>query len=856
MKVITRILIASAAVIAAVSCARIDEPSSPSAPASSVVLGAEVTAVLPLNVSGTVSFSSGEFSGTRAPQAADGMDETVVSNVWVFQFGSASSDDERKLVCPPYYIDEDAIAEARADWEDKGRITRYPHIPIPLIESAAGEVHLIAFIANVGDYSWGMSSVTGEENSYRDLKSIYQTVFSEDVTYGGSDMNLIMSGSVKSRVVPEVVLDQTPNTDNDQEGVALTRSLARVQLDLSVDPATDIRVISVQMRNVSNRVDMFDALKAADSDPYPVAVAGSDYTSIYPAVPSLIDYDKIEDTTDGLVNPGDAARTFTWYVPRNTRGQSASPSSHTKNSFAPIGATYIEIVAVDRADNDAGLIYRVYPGANDINDHTLIPNHEYRVGLTIDGDGSDPLNDSRIERYGRVRFDGNNNSFILNPPMYEAIGARTFEVPITQVNRYWRPAWPGYGGLGHDAIGPNDRWQVDLLWQDASDMVRATSDTPTRIWLSKSTGIGDETFDITVPYGARHGNFVVALRKIDTVIGTADGQDVLWSWHFWVTDYNPDEGLNSPIHGHQFAYSVSGGQIERYGGTQWGYSGTASDNWNNYTYTVTEPTTAAPYAKSFMMDRPIGSIDRQSFRMQHQWGRKDPTPQNITLYNINGTALSGAAPADFPQQKWVGSNANQTIPPTDVKITYSVTNPLVFYGGGGGVYAGFDWGRMNDDTSIWYDILLNKNDSNAENLANQTGRWGKSIFDPCPPGWKVPPVNTMQDFVQYKTFNNSDRGLPNGSAPELGITASGLKYWPYLERDGSYPTDGVVFYLNVTRRMGTGGFAGYIINWGSMPSSTVYATGTWYHNGVLYGWESANNYKSKGESGLVRCISM
>lgn len=790
--------------VLAVSCSQFDEMSLPDTNEPNPADGREVAVYFPLTVA---SFEcSGEDGVPLSRASLEEEDEQKISDIWVFQFGEAATDDERQLVCPPYYIDPTTIRDAELDWIGKGRPTLHAHIPIPLIESKNGEVHLVAFAANINskDFNWGMSSVEGQRSTYAELKKQVFLLKSEADSYGGANENLIMSGRVYSVITPDIVLDDMPDDpasggDNDEEGIPLYRSLSRIELELSVDPSVNYKVLSVQLRNIPQRIDIFDDLIARDENLF------VDHSLTYPELPAnLIDYELItnpSDRTAGLLGKGDPARKWVWYIPRNMRGQTQSHTPRTKNTFAPQGATYIEVTAVNLDDNNSGVIYRIYPGLDDVNDHTVLGNHKYNVKLNIDGDDALLYNDSRVEQYEHVRFDGNNNSFILNPPM-DGMGRRYFEIPVTQVNRYWRQMWDGYGQLGENILKSDTDWQVDLLWQDNAGMVRDYLDdskNDSQIWLEKTTGTGgEEVFAVSVPYDATHGNFVMALRakENDVVV-----DKILWSWHLWVTDYNPDEERNHIPDGRKFVYPVTGGQVERLGGTVWGYDtagATASNNWNNYEY---NPSSTAACAKAFMMDRALGALSTtyssSSTRgyLFYQFGRKDPIPTatNNQLFRIDGTAITTTATPGFSAQKWT-DRANAVTGDLAVTMQASVEQPLrmvsiTMWVADVNGYSGTPT-TPEYKGYIWHDPQVKIYNTTTTNYP------GKSIYDPCPPGWRVPGHNTWQDFSHSATtgytLNNS---TSHGRGDGFGYFDRGTRYWPNIGNDeGEHPVEGVIHY--------------------------------------------------------------
>lgn len=842
------------------SCTTLDEPvPMPGGGAP----GEEVTAYLPLKIAPLQHVSDAGIPLTRAPLESEGMDTESISNIWIFQFGAAATDDERLLVSPPYHLDQTAIQDAIDDWTQKGgtAYTAHPHIPVPLIESAPGEVHLVAFAANINskDFNWGMSAVDGQRSTYAELKNNLFLLNGESLSYGSDNKNLLMSGRVYSAITPDIVLDEHPDHpaeggNNNEEGVPMYRSLARIELNLSVDAGVDFNVLSVQLRNIPQRVDIFDALIARDEDLY------TDYSLLYPAMPAeLIHYDTICNTTDkaaGLIGSGENSQ-YVWYMPRNMRGQSYSASPKTKNTFAPQGATYIEVTGANGARNNEGVIYRIYPGLDDVNDHTILGNHVYTVTLNITGDDEELKNDGRVDQYSHVRMDGNNNAFILNPPM-EGMGARVFEIPITQVNRYWRQMWDGYGALGENTLKSDSEWQVDLLWQDDAAMVRAVQDTPTRISLTKTEGRGpdaDGYFSIAVPHGTVHGNFSLALRKKEA---GAVVDNILWSWHFWVTDYNPDQYTSHFVNSRKFVYPVTGGQVERYGGAMWGYDtdkATLSNNWNNYAF---NPATTKPYRQTFMMDRNLGALhtgntsSREKGNITYQWGRKDPFPPVITLYDINGNAIKTTASTGFQAQRWNSSVANGSTSDAKVAMSQSIADPMKYYYSKTG-----NWCSELDGSNTY---AWNDPQTRAGHYSEKIGYEGKSIYDPCPPGWKLPTQLVWEDYRRSDLYGWTVNNGNHNRGDAFGTFQEGIRYWPNVATaDGAYPVDGTIFLpaSGYRRSNGTSSYGHFYKNGteGLCWSATSLSEGTAYSLNYLSS-KTVLSSADKNYACPARCMSI
>lgn len=796
--------LASAIMLLAVSCGEFGEEAATPENKKDFTDGTPVEVEVSLRIANEQSADGSVIPLTRAPLDTD---QDAIHNVWVFQFNGTG--DDATLVCPYFYIDDDTMAAAGG----------VGPVAMPLIDSKGAE-HRLVFIANInGAYNWSLELGAG---TYADLKSRWINLTNEAPTYGAERKNLIMVGTAVTPVNPNVLVDGDDIYTTDVgPGVAMTRSLACVELDLRV-AAAGFRVISVQLKDVSKRFDLFDAQ---------LGITGN-----YPAVATTFDYEAEVDTTDdGLVKTG-GQRWFRWFVPRNTRGTgTGSTSALTKNSYAIKGATFFEILAEDAAGK--GVLFRVYPGANDVDDFNIVPNHKYTLTLNITGNGGPNVVDSRIESYGDVMFTGFSNSFLLNPP--PAGSAREFSIPVSQVNRYWLPAHAGYGGMNSNRIENTDDWTVYLLWQDAQDMVRPVATAGAdHVTITKSTGTGgSDYFTVRVPSGATHGNFTVVIRKDDP-----GDTEILWSWHLWVTDYNPDPRFIA-IRGDQFIYSVPNGQVERYYGIRFGYSSDTSSDAGLTSYNPAVTATAT-LAQSVVMDRYLGAISTANpsagrGALYYQWGRKDPFPGKIDLYDIDGGSLpttAATAPAAFPEQYWTASNANMAsarpLTTQDVQIKDAIRNPMVFYGSN-------TWVGISSTSAGW-------NDPQSTNPAYYNT---KSIYDPCPEGWRLTPTRTMADFKNGVNVNAASRGLGY---------ANGLRYYPYIMENGiDYSATEYAYYpLQGFRASDSGAIS--VSRWGNWwtatPSTTTYGIRYQFDSSVVY-HDSGNAEVNRSVAANVRCAS-
>lgn len=215
-----------------------------------------------------------------------------------------------------------------------------------------------------------------------------------------------------------------------------------------------------------------------------------------------------------------------------------------------------------------------------------------------------------------------------------------------------------------------------LLWQDAKSLVKSVAGNGTEkvVVVETSDGVG---------------NAVVA--------ATLEGK-VVWSWHLWVADYDPDD---DPM--------------------VW----TSKETGITYTY----------------MDRNLGALgnaknsDAAASCLFYQWGRKDPIVGSNKadasvirpLYDLNNN------------QVYFGSEKRPVYDDhTTDNLQLSIENPMKIYWAPSTDWPYVDW--LTDEAALQNDDL-----------------WGgvskvKSIYDPCPEGWEIPETGDAWGFRnEYKS---------------------------------------------------------------------------------------------------------
>lgn len=251
-----------------------------------------------------------------------------------------------------------------------------------------------------------------------------------------------------------------------------------------------------------------------------------------------------------------------------------------------------------------------------------------------------------------------------------------------------------------------------LVWQDAIGLVSSVS------------GNGSEGVVVVRLADGKEGNAVVAAR---------DGDRIVWSWHVWVTDYDPEADI--------FEWTDANGITYKY------------------------------------MDRNLGALSaekysKESLGLMYQWGRKDPfqggddveSQIQKRIYDINGNQIY----MKIEERPTYNDN-------TSTNLQLAIEHPDVFYGAPSSSWPVVDW--LTDKAAL----------QNNDLWGGKTN--AKTVYDPCPEGWRIPAAGNGWGFrTEYKKKGSlNDDGEYDESYPWfqdydkcIGFrykTKAGKEYW-------------------------------------------------------------------------------
>lgn len=486
--------------------------------------------------------------------------------------------------------------------------------------------------------------------------------------------------------------------------------------------------------------------------------------------PSLLDQFKTI-----VLSSDDLNSDYSCWVPANVRGTNPAASSdeYRTKANAPDGSSFIQFVAVNQKDVKKKLNYRVYLGGNSSTDFNIRENTDYT--FTVRFEHSDlPVNDGRVTIVDPIPASDNNNNFVetancfmiapggafcFNPYKFYIDGKRventllqsadwcnvtsgTINTPIRSVKVLWQTK--ENGDVGEPVLG----------------VANSSTDHTNIVDLTDGTDLENARIFCRVAPNTTGGSGMIAAYSGENGKG-----DILWSWHIWVTEYNPDPTGDKTVLAPakrklKFTYNESQQlpMMDRNLGAMAGFT---------------------------LSDPPKSLLDRSKANGYHyQWGRKDPFTSSysaISVISISG--LSG----DTPPKNMLNRYGPDGI--TYQKLLYNTTavalrtayeNPTVYN------VSGTSWcSNSESETATFWN-----NPNNTDGL--------KTENDPCPAGWRVA---SYLNF--YALFQTSPTDIPSKTYPYWNPNASNTET---AEMDGGlflyYDTNGSPGEANYFRMPG------------------------------------------------------
>lgn len=308
--------------------------------------------------------------------------------------------------------------------------------------------------------------------------------------------------------------------------------------------------------------------------------------------------------------------------------------------------------------------------------------------------------------YGNAIKDGQPNT-----SAYESSAAPAEYILKNLVNHAGNPITNPYI-YNNEGCDPDN---ATLVWQDSPDLV-------TNVKLSEDKE--NMTFDVSQDNIAQ-GNAVIAVRN--------SNDEILWSWHIWVTDYVPggEADKDAPMKDKV----VTNNQNNKYTfmAVYLGYCGNTGEYYEGRSVKVRfeQEKTGKKYIIEFTQTQHFDSYDTWNVPY-YQWGRKEPMlpAQGHNQQSLNKMWYDAAGE---PSKAWANSYV-KNVKEIKKAIPSWIKNP----------------GKMIG-VSVSSSVYLYRNLWNASPDDKSVV---KTVYDPSPVGYHIPPRNAFNGF----TYNGKNYG--------------------------------------------------------------------------------------------------
>ncbi len=354
------------------------------------------------------------------------------------------------------------------------------------------------------------------------------------------------------------------------------------------------------------------------------------------------------------------------------------------------------------------------------------------------------------------------NCYVINNPGY-------YKLPLVYGNSLGHPevltGTDGVDGVwfhfkDHNNNEITSPWIKDNNGNIPYDCVLLWQDSPALITDVKIDG--DYLTFRARPESFAQGNALVAVRNAEGVI--------MWSWHIWATkpeyyhtDYNFDEG-------HKTIARVTNRPYE-FGRANVGYCDPHDGN---------PERTVTLYANFRMPDNTVKAVKVGEYTQEalqesiagdntyYQWGRKDPMLGGI--HTVDHTESSIQNEFDMLNKRYYPGIKHFKRAASKKTFAYTIANPNEFILGThqsasqtDGAETRRHWhdgGKVINawDVNMTQGVTSNHTFPKEKNSATDPEKQLKSIYDPSPRGYRVPPVNAFSKIVA-SDYNINEHGI-------------------------------------------------------------------------------------------------
>ena len=347
---------------------------------------------------------------------------------------------------------------------------------------------------------------------------------------------------------------------------------------------------------------------------------------------------------------------------------------------------------------------------------------------------------------------------------------------------------------------------AEVVWADAADLVHSPS-------ITHVGGEGFLDFEVTA-HDIQSGNAVVAVTK-----GNGASKTVLWSWHLW---FAPKDALDKiKVTNHQNVDYYFTKETLGWKPTQW--SGSTYDKARTVKVKVVQTIKNGGVAQETVINitQNPGNV-RKGATTLYQFGRKDAFP--------------GVETSDLAAGSHFTENAGD-----NMSITNNIQNPDKFYIYGSSVWTNYGyynlWSADNTVTGSY-------NQGNDNPVV-------KTVYDPCPVGFKMPANNAFTGFTTtgQNSTSQSEMNVDGTDDWQQWTNNFGHNFWTNSSKTATinFPASGL--RSNNDGSLYGVGVSGYY--WSAVPYGTSGGCFLYFSSGSV----GPLNYGARTGGFAVRAVS-
>ena len=401
------------------------------------------------------------------------------------------------------------------------------------------------------------------------------------------------------------------------------------------------------------------------------------------------------------------------------------------------------------------------------------------------------------------------NSYVISAPGHYRIPlvyGNAIENGATNANAYISHAATGnsnvlYNFQDHAGHAIDDPWiekthgganasvdGAEVVWADAANLVHSPS-------IAHVGGEGFLDFEVTAA-DIQSGNAVVAVTK-----GSGASKTVLWSWHLW---FAPKDALDKiPVTNHQGKVYNFTKETLGWKPTQWSCSTYDKPRTVKVKVEQTVANNSTKQTAVINITQNPGNVKKGATTL-YQFGRKDAFP-GVATSDLKAGGLTENA----------GDN---------MTIVNNIQNPDKFY-----IYGSSLWTNYG-----YYNLWSADNTVTGGYNQGNDNPVVKTVYDPCPVGFKMPANNAFTGFTTT--------GLNSTSQSEMNVDGTddwqqwtnnfGHNFWTNSSKTATinFPASGYRYYNDGS--LSNVGNYGYF--WSAVPSNMYFGCNLYFDLGNVY----------------------